>query len=71
MLCRWEGGAGLDFKLFGFSQKLPLLAAFVFRSLTRLQVLPERFSRVKEALLRNVSSCQGGGRGGAAAGGCL
>jgi hypothetical protein len=51
---RWEGDAGADFKLYGFSHKLPLLAAFVFRSLARLRVDPERFPRVKEALLRSV-----------------
>ncbi|EFN52789.1 hypothetical protein CHLNCDRAFT_138430 [Chlorella variabilis] len=49
----WEGGPGMDFKLYGFSEKLPLLAAFIFRSLAHLQVLPERFVRIKEALLRN------------------
>ena len=44
----------MDFKLYGFSEKLPLLAAFIFRSLAHLQVLPERFVIIKEALLRNV-----------------
>jgi secreted Zn-dependent insulinase-like peptidase len=46
----------MDFKLYGFSHKLPALAAFVFASLAQLQVLPERFVRVKEALLRSVST---------------
>ena len=52
---RWEGAPGMDFKLYGFSDKLPLLAVFVFRSLAQLHVAPARFTRVKEALLRNVS----------------
>lgn len=51
---RWEGGAGIDFKLHGFSHKLPLLAAYVFASLAGLEVQAEAFARVKEQLLRNV-----------------
>ena len=54
-LHRWEGGAGIDFKLHGFSHKLPALAGFVFASLAGLAPQPDAFARVKEALLRNVS----------------
>jgi secreted Zn-dependent insulinase-like peptidase len=52
----FEGRAGVDFKLDGFSQKLPLLACFIFRLLVGL--LPDRdaFERVKEALIRQVRS---------------
>lgn len=49
----WEGGAGIDFKLHGFSHKLPALARFVFASLAGLAPQPDAFARVKEALLRN------------------
>lgn len=51
---RWEGAAGLDLKLHGFSHKLPALARFIATSLAGLRVEPEAFARVKEALLRNV-----------------
>ena len=54
-LPRWEGGAGIDLKLHGFSHKLPVLAAFLFRCLAGLEVGAEAFARVKEQLLRNVS----------------
>lgn len=49
----WEGAAGLDLKLHGFSHKLPALARFIAASLAGLRVQPEAFARVKEALLRN------------------
>ncbi|KAL4440115.1 hypothetical protein ABPG75_003116 [Micractinium tetrahymenae] len=49
----WEGAAGLDLKLHGFSHKLPALAQFIARSLAGLEVKAEPFARVKEALLRN------------------
>lgn len=52
---RWEGGSGVDFKVHGFSHKLPLLAAYVFRCLAGLRAEPDAFARVKESLLRNVS----------------
>jgi secreted Zn-dependent insulinase-like peptidase len=54
-LCRWEGGSGVDFKVHGFSHKLPLLAAYIFRSLAGLRATADAFARVKESLLRNVS----------------
>ena len=54
-MCRWEGGSGVDFKVHGFSHKLPLLAAYIFRSLAGLRAAPDAFARVKESLLRNVS----------------
>ena len=56
---RWEGGAGIDFKLHGFSHKLPALARFVFASLAGLAPQPDAFARVKEALLRNVGAHRG------------
>ncbi len=60
---RWEGAAGLDLKLHGFSHKLPALARFIATSLAGLGVEPEAFARVKEALLRNVRGRERGGRG--------
>ena len=50
----FEGRAGLDFKVDGFSHKLPLLVEFIFRSLAGLgcALQPDSFARVKEALVR-------------------
>lgn len=50
----FEGRAGVDFKLDGFSQKLPLLACFIFRLLVGLMPDRDAFERVKEALIRQV-----------------
>lgn len=58
--CRWEGSAGIDLKLHGFSHKLPLLAAYVFKTLASLAPPAEAFARVKEQLTRSVSVCEGG-----------
>eukprot|EP00887_Chlorella_sp_A99_P000580 scaffold17.g580.t1 len=51
----FEGRAGLDFKIDGFSHKLPLLVEFIFASLARLgpTLTPDAFARVKEALERS------------------
>ncbi len=58
--------AGLDLKVDGFSQKLPLLCRFIFETLAGLAPDEDAFQRVKEALLRQVraaSVCWPGGQG--------
>lgn len=52
-----EGRQGIDFKVEGFSQKLPLLCSFIFQTLAKLHVDEDSFQRVQEALLRQALCC--------------
>ena len=46
--------AGIDFKIDGFSHKLPVLTEFIFRTLAGLAPSGDAFARVKESVLRQV-----------------
>ena len=49
----FEGVSGVDIKVDGFSDKLPLLAKFIFKTLAGLQCTDDAWRRVHEALVRS------------------
>lgn len=54
--CWFEGKAGLDIKVEGFSHRLPVLVAAVFRAFRELDPSPTTFARVLEALQLQYSN---------------